>query len=226
MPSAVVGRQWPALSPTKKTPSSIAGRSSCGIQLPCQRSAGTPTSRGELQRRLLDVVARVERADADAQLAVGGKRPRVARADVLRVDPQLEVVAAGVRVDLQPARQARLGRLDVRARAEDPPPAERVDDQRRAQVAAVGVDGEARPPVDLRRLERARALRLRAQQRADAAVVERRERPRQLPAQRAPGRVDDEVARTSAGSASIEARGARATPSAPRRRDVWRSPIS
>ena len=148
---------------------------------------------GELQRRLLDVVARVERPDADAQLAVGGKRPRVAALDVLRVDPQLEVVAAGVRMDLQAAREARVGRLDVRALAEDPPPAEAVDDQRRRDVAAVGVDGEVGAAVDLRGLELARALRLRAQQGADPAVVERRERPRQRPAQRSPGHVDDEV---------------------------------
>jgi hypothetical protein len=90
------------------------------------------------------MVAGVERADADAQLAVGGKRPRVAALDVLRVDPQLEVVATGVGVDLQPARQASVGRLDVRAGAEDPPPAEAVDDQRRGQVAAIGVRGAPR----------------------------------------------------------------------------------
>ena len=34
MPSAVSGRQWPAESPTKKMPSSVAGRSLWGIQLP------------------------------------------------------------------------------------------------------------------------------------------------------------------------------------------------
>ncbi len=45
MPSAVAGMQWPALSPTKKTPSSVARRSLCGIQLPWNPSGGTPMSR-------------------------------------------------------------------------------------------------------------------------------------------------------------------------------------
>ena len=96
-------------------------------------------------------------------------------------------------MDLQAARESRVGWLDVRSRPEDAPPAQPVDDQRRGQVAAVGVHGEPGAPLDLRGLERARALRLRPQERADAAVVERRERPRQPPAQRPPGDVDDEV---------------------------------
>ena len=44
MPSAVSGRQWPAESPTKNTPSSVAGRSRCGIQLPWKRTASASTS--------------------------------------------------------------------------------------------------------------------------------------------------------------------------------------
>ena len=44
MPSAVVGRQCPALSPTKNVRASTAGRSRCGIQLPWKRTAGTPSS--------------------------------------------------------------------------------------------------------------------------------------------------------------------------------------
>ena len=80
MPSAVVGRQCPALSPTKKTPSSVAGRIWCGIQLPCQRSAGTPTV-GARARTVgsLDVVARVEGPDADAQLGVRAGTTRSSR---------------------------------------------------------------------------------------------------------------------------------------------------
>ncbi len=144
MPSAVVGRQCPALSPTKKIPSAVAGRIWWGIQLPCQRSAGTPTSAARRSVGLAYVVARVERADADAQLAVGRERPRISGADVARVQPQLEVGAGGVRVDLQPARQARVGRLDALVVVEHAAPAERVDDERRAQVAAVGVHDVAR----------------------------------------------------------------------------------
>ena len=70
---------------------------------------------GEADGGLLDVMRRPERADPDAQLVVGGKAPRVARAHVARVDPQLHLRAAPVRVDLQPARQPRVGRLDLRS---------------------------------------------------------------------------------------------------------------
>ena len=83
---------------------------------------------------------------------------------------------ARVRVDLEPAAERRVGRL-VAALGEHPSPAERVDDQRRVQVAAVGVDGEARAPVDLRRLEARVALR--EEVLAQRAVVERRPAPRQ-----------------------------------------------
>ena len=70
---------------------------------------------GQAHGRLLDVVARLERADADAQLVARGEAPRVAGAHVGGVEPQLEVVAGGVRMDLEAARQARVGRLDRRA---------------------------------------------------------------------------------------------------------------
>ena len=54
------------------------------------------------QRRLLDRIVRVERADADAQLVAGRERPAVAGVDVARVDPQLEVLARPGRMHLQP----------------------------------------------------------------------------------------------------------------------------
>ncbi len=44
MPSAVAGMQWPALSPTKNTSSSVARRSLWGIQLPWKPSGGSPRS--------------------------------------------------------------------------------------------------------------------------------------------------------------------------------------
>jgi hypothetical protein len=97
-----------------------------------------------------------------------------------------------VRVDLQPARQPGVRRLDRRAVVEHPAPAERVDDERCAQVTAVGVDHVARPPVHLRRLELGVAPV--EEQPAEAPVVERREREGQLPAERPVARVDHEIA--------------------------------
>ena len=58
---------------------------------------------GQPQRGLLDLVVRVERAHADAQLAVGGEAPRVPRAHVARIEPELEVRAVAVGVDLEAA---------------------------------------------------------------------------------------------------------------------------
>ena len=82
------------------------------------------------------------------------------------IDPDVERVAGAVvaRMDLEATRERRVRRLVVRT-GEDAPPAERVDHDRRAQLAAVGAhdDVAARlaraAPVDLRRLEpRRRAL--------------------------------------------------------------------
>ena len=97
-----------------------------------------------------------------------------------------------MRVDLQAAREARLGRLDALVVVEHAAPAERVDDERGAQIAAVGVDDVARPPVDLRGLEPGVAAV--EQELAQAPVVEGGERERQLPAERPVARVHDKVA--------------------------------
>jgi len=56
---------------------------------------------GEADGRLLDVVGGSVGADADAQLVTGGEAPGVAGADVLGVDPQLQLPAVPVRVHLQ-----------------------------------------------------------------------------------------------------------------------------
>jgi hypothetical protein len=56
---------------------------------------------GQAHRLLLDLVARLERADSDAQLAVRRERPRVARAHVGTIDPYLQVLAAAGGVDLE-----------------------------------------------------------------------------------------------------------------------------
>jgi hypothetical protein len=95
--------------------------------------------------RLLHVVARVERPDPDAQLVVGGEAPAVARGHVGAVDPELEVAARPMRVHLEPARERRLGRLVVVVGAENTAPAERVHDQRRGQIAPVGVHDDIAP---------------------------------------------------------------------------------
>jgi hypothetical protein len=146
---------------------------------------------GEAHRRLAHVEARVKRADADPDLAVGGERPSVAGGDEAAVDPHLQVVTAAEGVDLQPAREQRVGRLDVVAEAERPPPAEAVDDQRRPQRSAVGDDDVAAALDHRRGLEGERALV--GEQPAQRPVVERRERPRQVVAGRRVGRVDDEL---------------------------------
>ena len=60
----------------------------------------------------------------------GREAPAVAGRDVAAVDPDLEIVAASAGMDLEPARERRVGRLVAAVGGEDPSPAERVDDQR------------------------------------------------------------------------------------------------
>jgi hypothetical protein len=83
------------------------------------------------------VVARLVGPHTDALLARGGHGPGVAVPHERAVDPHVEVGAAAVRIHLEAARDLRLWRLDDRAGAEHAPPAERVDDERRGQLAAV-----------------------------------------------------------------------------------------
>ena len=148
----------------------------------------------ETPRGLLHVVGGPKGANAHTQLIAGWKAPRVAGAHIAGIDPQLERVPAAVGMDLEASREARLGRLDRLAVGEHSPPAERVNDQRRAQRAAVGLDRAGAASGDGRGLElEPRALRLRPQQRAQLAVVEGRERPRQRPAGCAPRRVHDQL---------------------------------
>ena len=75
MPSAVVGRQWPGAVAAKKTPSSTAVAHLVRDPVALVALGRTPTVAGQRDRRLLDVVARVERADADAQLVAGREGP-------------------------------------------------------------------------------------------------------------------------------------------------------
>ena len=88
---------------------------------------------------------------------------------------------------LEPARERRVRGL-VAVAGEDAAPAERVHDQRRRQVAAIGMDGEPGAAVHLRRLELGVVLVV--QQLAQPRVVERRERERQRPRRGAVRRVD------------------------------------
>ena len=106
-------------------------------------------------------------------LLVARGAPPVSGGDVAAVDPDLQVIRAAVRVNLEPARERRVGGLIAAVRGEDPPPAERVDDQRRGDVAAVGVDFLTGAPVHLRGLEL--GVRLLPEQDAELAVVEGRE---------------------------------------------------
>jgi hypothetical protein len=95
-----------------------------------------------------------------------------------------------VRVHLQAARQRRVRRLVVRRR-KHPLPAQGVDDDRGAQVAAIGVDDVTRAPVHLGDLDLRVVLVV--QQRTQLAVVERRERPGQVVADARVRRVDQEL---------------------------------
>src|SRR5262249_1046910 len=104
---------------------------------------------GQQHGGVLDVEARVEGADADPLLVMGGKPPAVACGDVAPVDPDLEIVGTLLRMDLQPAREWRVWRLVAAVGSKDAPPAERIDDQRGRDVAAVGVDGLAGAAVHL-----------------------------------------------------------------------------
>src|SRR5438270_2169029 len=56
--------------------------------------------------RLLDVIGGPERSDAHPQLIARGEVPRIARADIARVDPQLHLRPRASRVHLEPAREA------------------------------------------------------------------------------------------------------------------------
>ena len=77
----------------------------------------------------LDVEAGVEGADADPHLVIGRERPAVAGGHVAAVDPDLHLLAGAAGMDLEPARERGVGRLVAVAVGEDPPPAERVDDE-------------------------------------------------------------------------------------------------
>ena len=100
----------------------------------------------EAHRGLLDVMRGPEGADADAQLVARREAPRVAGADIGGVDPELQILAAPARMDLQAAREAGVGRLDRRGVGKHAPPAESVDDERRAHLAAIRLnDGPGAP---------------------------------------------------------------------------------
>jgi hypothetical protein len=108
--------------------------------------------------------------------------------------------------------------------AEDPLPAQRVDDQGRAHVAAVGMDHVTVAPLHLRDLELGAGPALRPEQRAEHAVVERRERPAERPARARTRRVADEapnVCRIDGSSPRLRSHSVGAAQA-----EVWRSPIS
>ena len=77
-------------------------------------------------------------------------------------------------MDLQAPGQERLGWLHVARAGSTAAPAQRIDDERRAQIAAVGVDDVTVAALDLGRLEPGVAALL-PQQPAQDPVVEGRE---------------------------------------------------
>jgi hypothetical protein len=105
------------------------------------------------------VVARLERATADAQFARRREAPAVTGPHVAAIDPDLEIVAPAVLMHLETPRQTGRRRLDRGSVRKHAAPAERVDDKRRAQLSAVGVDhvyATGVDPLDGRGLELAR----------------------------------------------------------------------
>ena len=178
---------------------------------------------GQPHGRLLDVVARVERADADPDLVARGERPAVARAHVALVDPQLEVLGLTAGVDLQPAREQRLGRLDVVL-------------ARRARGAS-----RARRPAAARRRRRGRCgwwcrcgrrpsrSRTRPPTAPTAARTGAGSRRSRTPSRSASGRWSRACGRPASrrsGGSNPRARGCAATAVGAAHAEVWRSPIS
>ena len=229
-PRPSVGRQWPALSPTKKTPSSI-GRRAAGGGSSCPGSARLATSRSSARRTVGSLTwsrGSNEPTPTRSSSPAGNDQRVAGAARSARSIHSSRSVAGAVRVDLQAARQrARPAAGSLAARGEHAPPAERVDDQRRAQVAAVGVDGVRRvAPVDLGRLELGRRAPARA-----AARTARGSRRSRTSTAASSGRVAvrrvDDAGRGRSGGSTPRARGAsQPLGRAPRTREVWRSPTS
>ena len=226
MPSAVSGRQWPALSPAKNTPSSVAGPDAVGDPVALVAVRLLLDVLDQPQRRLLDRVVRVEGADADAQLVARGERPAVARVDVARVDPQLEVVADARRDGPRgPGTAARPGAGSCPpARG---PVASRVHRRSAARGRRRGRSVRCCPVrrLDLRGLELGLAGLL-PQQVAELAVVEGREASTAAASARArPAGVctssESKVCRIEASRPMLRSHSVGAAQA-----DVWRSPIS
>ena len=229
MPSAVVGQAVPGAVADEEDAvldrrRAAGGGSSC----PGSPRARTPTSAASRTRRLLDVVARVERADADAHLVVGRERPAVAGARRTAG----RATARGRRrrpcgwTSRPRDRRASGGWIGSGAleSTRRQPSASTISGAR--QVAAVGVD-DVSPVrrVDLRGLELARPATARAAARRGGGSRTSRTSTAASSGSVAPRRVDDEVAERL-----VDRR-----PSSPRLRShsvgaahalVWRSPIS
>jgi tRNA uridine 5-carbamoylmethylation protein Kti12 len=82
------------------------------------------------------VVTRLVRRYPDPLFVTRWDAPAVAVADERTLDPNVEVTRTAVRMHLEAARERCLWRL-IRLPREHPPPAERVDHQRRAERAPV-----------------------------------------------------------------------------------------
>src|SRR5206468_12258754 len=122
---------------------------------------------------------------ADSHLLGRGEAPAVAGRHVGAVDPHLERDPVAMRMDLEPARERRIGWLEA-VRPQHPPPSQAIDDEGRHDLAPVGLDHDRiavlrtadrgpRTSLDLRRLEP--RLALLPHKPAELAVVKGRERP-------------------------------------------------
>src|SRR4051794_39510758 len=82
-----------------------------------------------------DVKTGIEGADPDPQLVTGRERPSVAGGDVAAVDPDLQVLAFALGVDLEPARERRVGGVGALAPGQHPAPSPRGGRERGAPDA-------------------------------------------------------------------------------------------
>ena len=205
-----------------RPPARSGGGSSCPGSAPAARRGRSASA----HRRVLDVVARVERADADAQLVAGRERPAVARA----ARSGGRATARGRRrrpcgCTSRPRDSSASGGWTLRrAPSSAASPARRRSAAPRS-VAAVGVDDVARSRPSTFAVSNSRRPHCSHSSSHSVAVVEGRERPRQRPARRADG-----VWTTSRPNVwriePLEPEFARATRSGAAHADVWRSPIS
>jgi hypothetical protein len=128
------------------------------------------------------VITRLVGPYAYPQLVARRHAPAVAVADERALDPNVEVTRTAVGMHLEPERERRLWWL-VRLPGEHPPPAERVDHQRRPEHAPIREHSATAATGDRGDLKA--GVRLSEELLAELAIVEGRPVPRKPVAHRA-----------------------------------------